>query len=163
MEAEMDGRQFDGLVKTLGTTPSRRQILRGLAGAAAAGAATLVTGKEATQARGKRKKKSRRGRVETEGVRWGNWSHSGCCLSWDTPSYGYRTYSAILWDIPWGQSWEKTCASTSATVVDVYGTGHHFDRPTRCNKCGFYMCGYFDVRDSACDSAPRCATVGFAW
>jgi hypothetical protein len=84
-------------------------------------------------------------------------------LSWDTPSYGYRTYSAILWDIPWGQSWEKTCASTSATVVDVYGTGHHFDRPTRCNKCGFYMCGYFDVRESACDSAPRCATVGFAW
>jgi hypothetical protein len=37
----MDSKRFDGLVRSFGRTQSRRQTLRGLAGAVAAGALTL--------------------------------------------------------------------------------------------------------------------------
>jgi len=40
-----------------------------------------------------------------------------------------RVYQAILWDIPWGQSWEDACANQPADI-----NGVHFDRPTACVK-----------------------------
>lgn len=53
---------------------------------------------------------------------------------------GCRQYSAILWDIPWGQSWEQTCYLTPATI-----NGTYFPRPTRCVHDGLHMWGEFDV------------------
>lgn len=60
---------------------------------------------------------------------------------------GYRKYSAILFDIPWGQSWEDTCAGTPADVA-----GQHFDRPSNCVNFGpgINEWGEFYVRDQAC-------------
>lgn len=60
---------------------------------------------------------------------------------------GFRKYAAILWDIPWGQSWENTCAVTPATV-----RGHHFSRPTRCINTGTNMWGEFDIPDTSCNN-----------
>jgi len=40
-----------------------------------------------------------------------------------------RVYQAILWDIPWGHSWEDACANKPADI-----NGIHFDRPTACAK-----------------------------
>jgi hypothetical protein len=62
---------------------------------------------------------------------------------------GFRQYSAILWDIPWGQSWEKTCEITPATI-----RGHYFSRPTRCVNTGTNIWGEFDVPDSSCNNPP---------
>ena len=140
----MDGYRFDAIAKALGATTSRRRLLRGLAGAAA-GAAALVAGQEATAA-----------------ARWGEISpEDGCCP--DESGLGYRTYAGILWDIPWGQSWDAVCLATPAKFTDVQGTVQRFDRPTRCGRCGLYECGYFAVRDATCDGGPRCYSVGTAW
>lgn len=40
-----------------------------------------------------------------------------------------RIYQAILWDIPWGDSWEVACACQPADI-----NGVHFDHPTACVK-----------------------------
>ena len=58
---------------------------------------------------------------------------------------GLRQYSAILWDIPWGQSWENTCAATKATV-----NGQDFPKPSRCKNTAGHMWGEFDVKDESC-------------
>lgn len=58
---------------------------------------------------------------------------------------GKRQYSAILWDIPWGQSWEKTCEATPATV-----NGQYFSKPSRCVNTAGHMWGEFDVNDESC-------------
>lgn len=70
---------------------------------------------------------------------WGSIS-AGVCKS-----SNMRTYSAILWDIPWGQSWEDACANQSATI-----NGQYFSRPTRCVNTGTNMWGEWDVVDSTC-------------
>lgn len=58
---------------------------------------------------------------------------------------GQRQYSAILWDIPWGQSWENTCAAMPATV-----NGQFFPVPSRCKNTAGHMWGEFDVNDKSC-------------
>ena len=140
----MDGQRIDAIARAMATTTSRRQFLRGLAGGASAGAALLFAAKEAVAA-----------------PRWGDFSHGDCCPASD--GRGYRTYSAILWDIPWGQSWEKTCAATPAKFTDIYGVVQYFKSPTRCENNGFNEWGHFNVWDAACDGALRCLTVGTAW
>lgn len=51
-----------------------------------------------------------RGTPETDvvvpAINWGSIADNGC------QSDGTHKYSAILWNIPWGQSWEAACAST---------------------------------------------------
>jgi hypothetical protein len=46
-------------------------------------------------------------------LRWGELSQTGCIFTTDPQCpNGSRKYSAILWDIPWGKSWEQACSST---------------------------------------------------
>ncbi len=59
---------------------------------------------------------------------------------------GVRRYSAILWDIPWGQSWENTCAVTPGPA----GTPVEGILPTRCVNTIFNIWGEWDVPDSTC-------------
>lgn len=70
---------------------------------------------------------------------WGTISAGAC------EGDGVRTYSAILWDIPWGQSWETACANQPATI-----DGQYFSRPTRCVNTGTNMWGEWDVVDDTC-------------
>lgn len=79
---------------------------------------------------------------------------------------GMRTYSAILWGIPWGQSWEEACATMPATVNGIF-----FPRPTRCVNTGLNMWGEWDVPDPTCgapagavEQIPQCVffSLGFA-
>lgn len=72
------------------------------------------------------------------GPRWGDFKKDQCTTT------GTRQYSAILWDIPWGQSWEKTCDTMPATIK-----GHPFPKPRSCKNKG-NMWGEFDVPDSSC-------------
>lgn len=73
--------------------------------------------------------------------RWGDFQKDG------KSKPGFRQYAAILWDIPWGVSWEQTCANMPAIV-----RGHQFSRPTRCVNNGANMWGEFDVPDSTFSS-----------
>lgn len=83
-------------------------------------------------------------------------------LKWDAPRSNYitregnfkkdhctgigtRQYSAILWGIDGGQSWEKTCAAMPANIK-----GHPFTKPSRCINTTGHMWGEFDVPDSSC-------------
>jgi hypothetical protein len=69
-------------------------------------------------------------------VHWGDLKHEGC------PKKGFRQLSSILWDIPWGQSWEQTCwATPEATTGRV---------PDRCVNDGLHIYGQWDVLDSTC-------------
>jgi hypothetical protein len=73
-------------------------------------------------------------------LHWGDFKSSGCSAT------GFRQYSAVLWDIPFGQSWEQACANMPADVA-----GLHFEKPTRCrNDHGLNMWGEFDVPDAGC-------------
>jgi hypothetical protein len=76
------------------------------------------------------------------GQHWGDFKADQCTAS------GLRQYSAILWDIPWGASWEQACAHMPADI-----NGHHFDAPARCVTT-INEWGQFDVPD------PSCATPG---
>jgi hypothetical protein len=60
---------------------------------------------------------------------------------------GLRQFSAILWDIPWGRSWEAECNETPPPAVI---NGVTFTKPSRCVNTGFNMWGEFDVPDSTC-------------
>ncbi len=72
--------------------------------------------------------------------RWGTFKRDQCT------SIGKRQWSARLWDIPWGKSWEAACNSTPADV-----NGQHFDAPSRCkNVAGREMWGEFDLSDRSC-------------
>lgn len=74
-----------------------------------------------------------------DGPHWGDFKKDNCTKS------GYRQYSAILWGIPFGASWEKACANQSATI-----NGQSFAHPDRCVNTGTNMCGQFDVPDNSC-------------
>lgn len=78
------------------------------------------------------------------GVHWGDFARGGCV------GEGERLYSAILWDIPAGVSWEQTCADTSATIL-----GTLLSAPDACVNNGFNMWGEFHVPDLSCAAAPN--------
>ncbi len=92
---------------------------------------------------------------------WGEFdvSDTSCLPHWGTPFQAdacrglkVRQYSARLWDIPAGVSWEDACAATPTTIL-----GQSFSSPTRCvNKGLFGMWGEFDVSDTFC--LPRWGT-----
>lgn len=69
--------------------------------------------------------------------RWGDFQKDG------KSKPGFRQYSAILWDIPWGVSWEDTISNMPAVV-----RGHHFARPTRYVNNKLNIWGQFDVPDT---------------
>ncbi|HEV2991883.1 MAG TPA: phosphatidylserine/phosphatidylglycerophosphate/cardiolipin synthase family protein [Candidatus Angelobacter sp.] len=72
--------------------------------------------------------------------KWGAFKKDACTRP------GFRQYSAQLQDIPWGQSWEQTCARQQADVQ-----GQHFSSPTRCKNTGIGgEWGEFDVPDQSC-------------
>src|SRR6476660_805923 len=73
-------------------------------------------------------------------IHWGSIGDDGCVE--DT---GYRQYSAILWGIPWGQSWEQACFTYGASVGGQPGRV-----PDRCRNTGFNIWGIWYVRDQRC-------------
>ena len=86
---------------------------------------------------------------------WGEFDVAdSSCPNWGAPfqrdacrGSGLRQFSARLWDMPPGVTWEAACAGTSATVE-----GQFFATPTRCvNKGAFGMWGEFDVPDATCN------------
>ncbi len=88
-------------------------------------------------------------------VHWGNWKKDGCTKP------GYRQYSSVLWGIPWGVSWELTCAKTpvnSSTGLKGLPRNGIPPAPSRCRNAGGHMWGEVDVLDSSCalkKTAPR--------
>jgi len=89
------------------------------------------------------------------GVHWGDWKRDACTKP------GYRQYSSVLWDIPWGASWELTCTQTP--VLPNYHTrglpSNHPDRASRCKVAGGRMWGEVDVRDTSCDLQKTAPTL----
>jgi hypothetical protein len=70
---------------------------------------------------------------------WGDIGDRGCL------GVGIRGYSAILWNIPWGKSWEDACAETPGPdETPVAGR-----LPDRCINTG-NMWGEWDVPDVGC-------------
>lgn len=74
---------------------------------------------------------------------WGEFKEDDCTGIFP----GTKQYSAILWDIPSGTSWEEACENTGATI-----NGHTFDHPARCVNTFFNMWGEFDVPDNSCEA-----------
>lgn len=94
-----------------------------------------------------------RGRLRAQGtsndqivpsLRWGNFRPEHCTRT------GFRQHSAILWDIPWGASWERACATTPGLEGRV---------PNRCVNTGTNMWGQWDVRDASCGLLPQPTTT----
>ncbi|PKA14385.1 membrane dipeptidase [Leptospira haakeii] len=74
---------------------------------------------------------------------WGTFKKDSCTSIFP----GKRQYSAILYGIPSGQSWETTCANMGATI-----NGQVFTKPSRCKNTGLNMWGEFDVLDDSCEA-----------
>ncbi|WP_036308178.1 hypothetical protein, partial [Methyloglobulus morosus] len=74
------------------------------------------------------------------GQHWGDYEHGACDA--DT---GKRKYSAILWDIPGGTSWEDACNTMSSTI-----NGFIFSKPTQCKVAGGHMWGEWVFADPTC-------------
>jgi hypothetical protein len=70
---------------------------------------------------------------------WGGFQRDGCT------AIGLRQHSAILWNIPWGKSWEDACRTTPATI-----DGQSFSGAARCVNAWGHMWGQFDVQDPSC-------------
>jgi hypothetical protein len=77
----------------------------------------------------------------TEALKWGSFKRKGCSAS----VYGHREYSSVLWDIPWGHDWVRTCEETSAEI-----NGFTIHRPYRCVNTGLNVWGEFNVPDDSC-------------
>jgi LysM domain len=73
-------------------------------------------------------------------------------------SRGFRQYSAILWDIPWGVSWWTACAHTPGAPAGIPARP-----PDRCRR-RTNMWGEWDVPDSSCphwgEFKPVCTDFG---
>jgi len=125
MTHETGERSFDNLAKALATKRlSRGQVLRYVGGAVVGAALAWVPGVPVALA---------------SSAHWGEFQKDYCT------SFGLRQYSAILWDIPWGQSWYQACKSTPATIE-----GQQFSGANRCPKRLGRQWGEFDVRDASC-------------
>jgi hypothetical protein len=91
---------------------------------------------------------------------WGEWDvpDGGCVPHWGEITGGciddgLQRYSAILWDIPPGVTWEGTCAQTAAPAGSpVAGT------PTRCVNTGLNIWGEWDIPTPACVCEDRPVT-----
>jgi hypothetical protein len=72
-------------------------------------------------------------RVLPQNLHWGDTSYDGCSISFN----GFLRFSAILWGIPWGQSWEATCRTTPGAPANIWPprVPHH------CENTGFNIWG----------------------
>jgi hypothetical protein len=61
---------------------------------------------------------------------WGDFRDDGCVTYKDGK---YRVFKSVLWDIPWGHSWETACAKMPATII-LRKKKVHFTHPTACVK-----------------------------
>jgi hypothetical protein len=85
---------------------------------------------------------------------WGEWyvADDACRAHWETPqrtgcsAIDTAQYSAILWDIPAGQTWEEACATTPGPA----GSAVAGRSPDRCKNTGLHMWGEWDVADQSC-------------
>lgn len=66
---------------------------------------------------------------------WGSFKDNGC-VNLDERPIGMRSYSAVLWNVPPGQSWEAACANQPVSIA-----GYNFRSPTVCVKA--------DMKDAA--------------
>jgi hypothetical protein len=73
---------------------------------------------------------------------WGEFKDDGCAKIEN--GVAYRKYSAILWDIPWGQNWEQACHNTAGS-----GPTSGYDA-ARCPEAGGHQWGEFEIPDSNC-------------
>jgi hypothetical protein len=96
---------------------------------------------------------STRGAIEPA-VNWGSIQDNGCL----SDASGTHRFSAILWNIPWGQSWEETCIVTPGPG----GTPVAGILPTRCVNTGLNIWGEWDVPDSSCRPPCLCTTPALA-
>lgn len=69
-------------------------------------------------------------------VHWGEFRSEGC------PRKGFRQVSAVLWDVPWGKSWEEACRTTPSPICGRL--------PDRCVSDGIHEYGQWDMLDSSC-------------
>ncbi len=81
-------------------------------------------------------------------VNWGSIGDYGCARP------GVHKYAAILWNIPWGQSWEKTCAVTPGPP----GTPVAGRSPDNCVNAGLNEWGEWYSRDPSCCVCVGCNT-----
>ena len=81
--------------------------------------------------------------VPTATMHWGNLKNDGCI------GPGTRKYSAILWDIPWGHSWEDACRDTPVNRVETGGTDVY---ASSCVNTGTNMWGEFHVPATDCST-----------
>jgi hypothetical protein len=72
---------------------------------------------------------------------WGDLRDNGCKANGEK----VHSYSAILWGIPWGASWENACATTPLSVG-----GYSFSGASACVNDGTHMWGVFYFRDDTC-------------
>ena len=74
-------------------------------------------------------------------INWGSFAREQCSAN------GLRQYSARLWNIPWGWSWERACQTTLGSPAGIPARP-----PDRCVNWGpgVSMWGQWDVPDTSC-------------
>lgn len=86
--------------------------------------------------------------VSDAAPKWGKWKRDHCSKP------GYRQYSSVLRDIPFGHSWEVTCRSTPVNRqkgIAGLPSDPGLSRAHRC-KTKTQMWGEVDIRDASCDA-----------
>jgi len=73
--------------------------------------------------------------VAFAGQHWGPFKDDGCQAA------DSKQFSSILWDIPWGESWEQACWNTPGLEGRV---------PNRCVNAGGHMWGEWDIYEPSC-------------
>jgi hypothetical protein len=76
-------------------------------------------------------------------MHWGEITPKGCVAG-----TGTREWSAILWDIPEGESWKTICEAAPARV-----NGNPARRPNRCDV-GLNVWGVWQIPDESCGPPP---------
>jgi hypothetical protein len=88
-------------------------------------------------------------RVFPQDIHWGSYADGGCI------GVGVRKYSAILWGIPWWQSWETTCAGTPGNPAGISPRV-----PDQCVNTVLNEWGEWHVPDKNCCIATSCFCSG---
>ena len=78
----------------------------------------------------------------TPAANWGRIAPGDC--DYDNP--GIRLYSAIVWNCPWGQSWDVCCHRTPGPA----GTAFAGRYPDYCDPSPFNEWGTWQVPDDTC-------------
>jgi hypothetical protein len=90
------------------------------------------------------------GRIVASAVHWGSIGDDGCVIN--IVGQPIHQYSAILWGIPWGQSWDWWCHNTLGPA----GTPVAGLPPANCVNNGINEWGQWGVPDPCC----QCTAAG---